>query len=178
MAKRGDKELLTREDWIGAALDVMAAGGAAAVAVDRLAKTLGASRGSFYWHFTDRRELIEAALARWEHDHTTALLPEVEAIADPRERLRVVFRMVYEQPVGPLEVTLAAHASDPLVAPAVGRVTQTRVALLRKIFTDLGFGERAAGDRAWLAYGFYIGHHLLGGPDDLGGIVDLLLSGE
>lgn len=59
MATRDGKTLLTRDDWTCAALDAIAAGGIASVAVDRLATTLQASRGSFYW----RCELIDAALA-------------------------------------------------------------------------------------------------------------------
>ena len=153
---------LGREDWIRAALDALAAGGMAAVAVDRLAKTVGVTRGSFYWHFKDRRELIEAALALWERENTTDLIPEAEAVGDPLDRLRYVFRQVYEQPVDPIEIALAIAADDPLVAPVFARVTEARIALLRRIFSDLGLAAADAGDRAWLAYAFYVGHHQLG----------------
>jgi AcrR family transcriptional regulator len=153
---------LTREDWIRAALDSIAEGGVASVAVDRLAKTVGATRGSFYWHFKDRRELIEAALALWERENTTELIPDAEAVGDPAERLRYVFREVYEQPVDAIEVTLATAAAEPLVAPVFVRVTEARLALLRRIFIDLGLTDAEADDRAWLAYAFYIGHHQLG----------------
>jgi AcrR family transcriptional regulator len=184
MATRAGRRLLTPEDWTGAALDALAEGGVAAVAVDRLAKRLGASRGSFYWHFADRRALIDAALARWERENTLELGPPLEAIADPVERLRTLFRQVYEQPVDAIELALAAVADDPLVAHAVARVTRTRVEFLRRIFLDLGLAEDTAADRAWLAYGFYIGHHQLRrNPETraetgakLDGIVDLLAS--
>jgi AcrR family transcriptional regulator len=173
---------LTREDWIRAALDAIAEGGVASVAVDRLAKTVGATRGSFYWHFKDRRELIEAALALWEREYTTELIPDAEAVEDPGERLRLVFREVYEQPADPIEVTLAMAAAEPLVAPVFTRVIEARIALLRRIFTDLGLGDAEASDRAWLAYAFYVGHHQLGHapgtkalrPDRLDGLVELL----
>jgi AcrR family transcriptional regulator len=155
------KRRLTREDWSGAALEAMAAGGVAAVSIDRLAKTLGATRGSFYWHFKDRNELIEVALERWEREHTTELIPRAEAIADPTERLRFLFREVYEPPTDPIESALA-WADDPLVAPVVARVTRARLVFLRRIFVDLGLPEDEAADRAWLAYAFYVGHHQLG----------------
>jgi AcrR family transcriptional regulator len=162
MARRAGKELLTRADWTRAALDALAQGGVAAVAVDRLARTLGTTRGSFYWHFKDRRELIESALAEWERTNTTDLIPEVEAIADPVERLRHLFRAVYEQEVDEIEIALAAAPAEPLVAPVFARVTETRLGFLRRIFKDLGLSDEQAGDRAWLAYTFYIGHHQLG----------------
>jgi AcrR family transcriptional regulator len=66
------------------------------VAVDRLTKVVGATRGSFYWHFKDRGELVEAALALWERQYTTDLIPLAEAVADPRERLQLLFARVYE----------------------------------------------------------------------------------
>ncbi len=184
MATRSGKRLLTREIWTRAALDALAAGGVKAVAIDRLAKTLGATRGSFYWHFEDRNELIEAALELWEREETTELIPDAKAIGDPVERLRYVFREVYERPVDAIEVALVSVADDPLVAPAYARVTRARLDFLREIFTKLGLGDDEADARAWLAYAFYIGHHELGRnaetgqPAQLDRIVELLTSGR
>ncbi|MBA3264624.1 MAG: TetR/AcrR family transcriptional regulator [Thermoleophilaceae bacterium] len=167
MATRGGKRLLNRQDWTRAALDSLAEGGVAGVAIDRLAKQLGASRGSFYWHFRDRRELIDAALEQWEREDTTELIPDAEAISDPVERLRYVFREVYERPADEIEIALAAAADDPLVASAFARVTHARLQFLRRIFVELGLEDHEADDRAWLAYAFYIGHHHLGRNEEI-----------
>lgn len=163
---RDGKTLLTGEDWTRAALDAMTIGGTKAVAVDRLAKTLGVSRGSFYWHFSDRRELIDAALALWERDNTTDLAPQILHAGAPVEQLRFLLREVYEKPVDDIEITLASAGEDPLVAAAFARVTNLRLDILRDIFTRMGLDAGEAEARAWLAYGFYIGHHLLGRNDD------------
>lgn len=184
MSSRTGKRLLTREDWIRAALAVVAEHGVAGVAVDRLARTLGVTRGSFYWHFRDRRQLIDAVLEEWEQEYTTDLLPDAEGVDDPVERLRLVFHDVYELPVDQIEVTLHSAADDPLVAPTLARVIRTRLALLRRIFTELGLSDEEAADRAWLAYALYTGHHLLGRNDEIridrpaqfDRIVDLLAS--
>jgi AcrR family transcriptional regulator len=181
MATRSGKRLLTRDDWTRVAFDALA-GGVDAIAVDRLAKRLGATRGSFYWHFKDRQALVQAALDLWEREHTTELIPEAEAIADPAERLRWVFREVYEQPVDAVEVALVSAADDPLVAPAFARVTRARLEFLRRLFAELGLDEAEAEARAWLAYGFYIGHHQIGRnagtgrPDELDRVVALLTA--
>jgi AcrR family transcriptional regulator len=182
VATRGGKPLLRREDWTRAALEALAIGGVRAVAIERLAKKLGATRGSFYWHFRDRDDLIEAALEQWERQNTTELIPVAEAIDDPAERLRYLFREVYERPADQIEIALASAADDPLVAAAFDRVTRARLEFLRRIFTQLGLPGKEAGDRAWLAYAFYIGHHQLGRNPDAGkrrpkrldGLVDLL----
>src|SRR5580698_155106 len=49
-----ERKTLTRADWIATALDAMARDGLRAVAVEPLAERLGATKGSFYWHFRDR----------------------------------------------------------------------------------------------------------------------------
>jgi AcrR family transcriptional regulator len=156
------------QDWTDAALDALATGGVAAVTMERLAKALGATRGSFYWHFENRDELIDVALEKWEREHTTDLIPRAEAISDPAERLGFLFRQAYERPADPIEIALAWAADEPHVAPAVARVTRTRLEFLRRIFTELGLADDEAADRAWLAYGFYVGHHQLGRNADLG----------
>src|SRR4051794_41764716 len=66
MAMTRGKRQLTAEDWTQAALDALARGGVAAVAVEPIAKSLGATKGSFYWHFADRNALLESALDLWE----------------------------------------------------------------------------------------------------------------
>jgi AcrR family transcriptional regulator len=167
MPRHERKRRLTRQDWTSAALDALASGGVAAVTMERLADTLGATRGSFYWHFEDRNELIEVALEEWEREHTTELIPRAEAISDPAERLSFLFREAYERPADPLETALAWNADEPLVAPAVARVTRIRLAFLYRIFTELGLPDDEATDRAWLAYAFYAGHHQLGRNADL-----------
>ncbi len=182
MATRSGKTLLTREDWIRVALEAIASGGVSDVAVDRIAKVLGATRGSFYWHFSDRRDLVAAALTQWERERTVDRLALLETVTDPVARLRVLFREVYEKPVDAIEVALASAGEDPLVGPVLARVIRRRLDALHRIFTELGCDATEAEQRAWLAYGFYIGHHQLSRnsqtrtdrPEDLRRIVDLL----
>ena len=161
MATRNGKTLLSRAAWARAALDVIGEGGTGAVTIDGLAARLGATRGSFYWHFRDRNELIAEALELWARESTTDRLPALEAIADPLERVRVLRRAVYEEPADAAELTLSCAGDDHIVAPVFARVTQRRMDALKGIFGDLGFADADASDRAWLAYAFYLGHHQL-----------------
>src|SRR5918997_3979362 len=85
---------LGKEDWIREALFAIAEGGSAAVAGEPLAKRLGATKGSFYWHFADRGALVAEALDYWEREHTDAAIAAVEEIADPRERLATLLQAV------------------------------------------------------------------------------------
>ncbi|KIC15973.1 TetR/AcrR family transcriptional regulator [Leisingera sp. ANG-Vp] len=73
---------LREEDWLAAAYDVLTASGVEAVKVMPLAKRLGVSRTSFYWHFKDREELLEAMVRRWEDKNTGNLVARTEAYAE------------------------------------------------------------------------------------------------
>ncbi|MCW8870802.1 MAG: TetR/AcrR family transcriptional regulator, partial [Proteobacteria bacterium] len=59
------KKSLNPKDWELATLEVIANQGVSAVAVETIARLLGVTKGSFYWHFTNRKDLIVAALKRW-----------------------------------------------------------------------------------------------------------------
>jgi len=85
---------LAAEDWAAAALEAFGSGGLAAVAVEPLAKQLGTTKGSFYWHFPNREALIGAALALWEQRSTSATIESLAAEADPAARLRLLFTRV------------------------------------------------------------------------------------
>jgi AcrR family transcriptional regulator len=149
---------LSREDWVRAALLALADGGTAAVAVEPLAARLGATKGSFYWHFRDRRELLEAALESWERTSTDDLLAELAAVADPVERLRrgLELAMELEEDEHP-DVRLLPSASDPVVAPVAARVQEKRLAFLARTFREMGFPPAEARRRALLANSVYLG---------------------
>ena len=85
---------LSAEDWAQAALDLIAELGVAAVAVEPLARRLGVTKGSFYWHFPSRDALLVAALERWEKVEQETVFGTLEVIADPAQRLRALFALV------------------------------------------------------------------------------------
>src|SRR4029450_2783435 len=88
---------LSRQEWGQAALEAIAEGGLAAIAVVPLAKRLRATKGGVYWGFQSREALIEAALDDWERTHTSAVIAEIDATSeDPRRQLRLLFKRVTE----------------------------------------------------------------------------------
>jgi AcrR family transcriptional regulator len=153
---------LSADDWTVAALDALAAGGVGAVAVEPLAARLGATKGSFYWHFRNRDALLEATLARWERTDTEDVIAQADAEPDLRRRLRWLFRAAIGGPAGlptasSVELALQPAAAHPLVAPALARVTRRRIDYLGTVFTDLGLPPATARHRALLAYTAYLG---------------------
>jgi len=149
----------SREDWTAVALEALAEGGVAAVAVEPLAARLGATKGSAYWHFKNRDDLLRGALERWEAEHTEAVIDRIAARPDPRERLRALFATALGDLLGnAVEAALQNAAHHPVVAPALQRVTERRIGYLTTLYTRLGFPPARARRRALLAYTAYLGH--------------------
>jgi AcrR family transcriptional regulator len=151
---------LTRDDWARAALSAISTGGVGAVAVEALAADLGATKGSFYWHFTARDELLAAALERWEQTRTTAIIEQIEALdlaAD--QRLRALFTRVFDpdQDAG-ADVALLSHADDPVVGVVIRRVTARRIDYIADLLRQCGLDPRIARRRALFAYSAFLGH--------------------
>ncbi len=161
----GKRESLGPGDWAEAALEALARGGLTAVAVEPLAKALGTTKGSFYWHFADRNALLEATLGLWEARDTDRVISAIDESQDVATRLRDLLRLAFSSVVGgsaegagSVELALQANASHPLVAPTLDRVTKRRLGLLTRLFTELGLPRARARDRAVLAYTAFLGH--------------------
>jgi len=162
------RESLTAADWTQAALEALAGGGLAAVAVEPIAKSLGATKGSFYWHFSDRNALLESALDMWERRDTDRVIAAVDETQDVATRLRSLLRLAFTSAArdgspsqggaGGVELALQASASHPLVAPVLTRVTTRRLDFMTALFTELGLSRARARDRALLAYTAFLGH--------------------
>ena len=65
LTEAASKPRLGRADWLRAAMFCLMKEGIDAVQITRLATSIGASRGSFYWHFKSRQELLDGLLDEW-----------------------------------------------------------------------------------------------------------------
>lgn len=151
---------LTKDDWALAALQALGEQGTHGVAVEPIAARLGATKGSFYWHFGARDELLVAALELWERRSTTAVIERVEASGGtPRDRLRMLFGLVFDP--GALtggELALLSSLDDPEGRRIVERVTAQRIAYVTRLLRQAGVSPVAARRRAVLAYSAFLGH--------------------
>jgi AcrR family transcriptional regulator len=151
-------------------LDALSSGGLAAVAVEPLALRLGTTKGSFYWHFDSREELVRAALELWRQASTTSVIEHLESDGAPAaQRLRQLFTYVFAAGARThADLALLADASHPLVAPALAEVTEQRLSYITKLFRQLGFPPARARRRALFAYSAYLGQlQLLRSAPDL-----------
>jgi AcrR family transcriptional regulator len=147
-----------RDDWTEIALRALAEGGLAAVAIEPLAASAGATKGSVYHHFPNRDALLKATVERWEREHTEKVIELVEAEKSPRDKLRTLFETVLDRHrKGSVEMALQAGAENEVIAPVLQRVTKKRIGYLTDLFEQLGFEQAQAGKRALIAFSLYLG---------------------
>ncbi|WP_063920526.1 TetR/AcrR family transcriptional regulator [Nocardia salmonicida] len=161
---------LNAEDWITAAIAALGESGLTGVAVEPLAKRLGATKGSFYWHFKDRGALVDAVLARWEQLGTDDVIARLDELSDPVERLRLLFTEVIEYATeGREELALLAAIDQPVVADAMRRVAARRIEYVAAQLQLLAVPAAQASTRAAVAVGIYHGINQLArvAPDTL-----------
>ena len=157
-AQKPEKSRLSAETWTIAALDVIAEQGLAAVAVEPMARRLGVTKGSFYWHFPSREALLVAALERWERTEQEQVFGKMEAVSDPRARLRALFQLVAHEIRPHIIYSELLKALDhPVVKPVLERVSQQRLDYLTASFRQAGLNRTDAQNRARLAYAAYVG---------------------
>lgn len=149
---------LTAADWAEAALQLIAEKGLGALTVSTLAARLGVTKGSFYWHFPGRAELLAAALDRWEQRTTGEAMRALDAVPDHRQRLELILGAATQPPRSrSLYAALAEAAEDPVVRRALQRVATARIEYLEVCYRHVGHTATAARARAVFAYAAYRG---------------------
>jgi len=149
--------------WIEAGLSVLAAGGPDAVRIDQLARSLGTSRGSFYWHFSDREALLTAMLDSWERAAIDEVLERVESRGGGiRDRLRRAGALTFSERLLPFDLAVRGWARhDPAVAERLRRVDNRRMDYLRSLFGEMCTDADEVEARAMLAFSLLIGSHFM-----------------
>ncbi len=156
--RSGRHSRLSADDWAQAALDLVAEQGVGAVAVEPLARRLGVTKGSFYWHFPSRDALLQAALERWEVVEQQQVFGSLEEVPDPRTRLRALFQLVaHEVTPHVIYSELLKALDNPMVRPVIDRVSQRRMEYLIASFRQAGLSSTDSRHRARLAYAAYVG---------------------
>jgi AcrR family transcriptional regulator len=164
----GTAKSLDPTDWIKAAFRALTAGGPQAVRVEKLARDLGVTKGSFYWHFDDLPALQSAMLAHWQSVATDAVIATAETAQTSLEDL--LTGLLAEAVAGtgadyggPLAETgirewARSHAG---AAQAVALVDERRLSFLQAQFENRGLAPDHAAQRAALFYATLLGAEVL-----------------
>ena len=155
-----------RSSWIEEGLRALGVGGPDAVRVETLAAALGVTKGGFYWHFEDRRALLDELLDAWERTMIDEAIERVErGGGDAREKLRRLFSLAASSELrGFLRVDLAVRdwaRRDRGVARRLRRVDDRRMKYMRPLFAALGAEEDEVEVRCYIVLSVFIGNHFI-----------------
>jgi AcrR family transcriptional regulator len=153
-----------RSSWIQEGLRALAAGGPDAVRIELLARALGVTRGGFYWHFDDRRALLEEILDTWERASVDEVIERVESEGgDARAKLRRLSALAVSSDE-PLRIDLAVRdwaRREPTVAERLRRVDNRRMDYMRSLFGAFCADENEVEARCMVFYSLWIGNHFI-----------------
>jgi len=137
---------LSREEWLARALEVLVKKGAGQLTVESLARQLGVTKGSFYWHFTDRADFFRQLIEYWDERFTQTVIAEISELGGPaEERLLELMRLVLSKRLDRFEMPVRAWAQqNPALAPLVRKVDRHRISFVRSLFLEMGFDEDEA----------------------------------
>ncbi len=166
------------EDWLNAAQRRLIDGGIDAVKIGPLAADLEVTRGSFYWHFRDRNHLLQALLVRWQaqsHEMFNRLVGG-DGATGMEEFVRLVHLWIDESEFDPsLESAMRDWGrTSEGVAAVVKAVDEERIAYIKRIYLDFGYGEDEAFIRARITYFHQVGYYTIGYNETLDARMALL----
>lgn len=151
------KPRLGADDWLRAGIAALTENGPEALKAEPLARTLNATKGSFYWHFRDVPGFRARLVAHWEMTAVALLARAAEAEATPAERLHSLAEVIAPEnnAAAAAEPAIRAWAqSDHTAANAVAEVDIARLAYIRTVLAALGLTNP---EFARLLYGAYLG---------------------
>jgi AcrR family transcriptional regulator len=151
-----------RTSWIEEGLRALGIGGPDAVRIEALAQTLGVSKGGFYWHFDDRRALLEEMLDAWERVVIDEAINRVEREGgDARAKLQRLFALASSREaraLGSIDLAVRDWARrDRAVARRLRRVDDRRMEYMRSLFAAFCPDDGEVEARCLLALSLFIG---------------------
>lgn len=157
---------LDRDAWVEAAIGTLAEHGVAGVRVEALAKSLGVTKGSFYWHFRDRPDLLAAVLALWKQGRIGDIVKQSRCEpGQEREQLYhllTVYSASRNRKGIRIELAIRDWARrDPQAAAVVEEVDAVRFGCARGLFVARGMSEQEAATRSILLYAYVFGQSLM-----------------
>ena len=157
---------LDRDAWVAGATEVLAEEGIAGLRVEVLAKRLKVTKGSFYWHFTDRRDLLLAVLSHWKEGRIRDIIKQTRA--QPGHELAQIYHVIDVYSASRsrrgmlIELAVRDWARrDPEASVIVAEVDDVRLRCARDLFLACGVPMEEASSRCMLLYAYVFGVSLM-----------------
>jgi AcrR family transcriptional regulator len=160
----GMTDQLSAKDWLDQGLKALAQNGFTALKAEPLAKAMGVSRGSFYWHFADIGAFHAAILKHWREVAAEQIIANVEAAAKDQDPLALLLRRVFGEKLT-LESAVRTWATvDATARGAVQAIDQRRLGYVESLLKQSGLPAETARARAQILYWAFLGFALSDRP--------------
>ena len=154
---------LSARDWLDQGLKALAKSGFTALKAEPLAKAMGVSRGSFYWHFADIGAFQTAILRHWRDVAVERIIIDLEALSPDQNALPALLRRAFGSKPPLLESAMRSWAArDPVARSAVQAVDQRRLGYVENLLRASGLPAARASARAQILYWAFLGFALSG----------------
>jgi AcrR family transcriptional regulator len=155
---------LSAKDWLDLGLKTLANSGFTALKAEPLAKAMGVSRGSFYWHFNDIGAYHAAILKHWREVAAEQIIADLEASSQDDDPLLLLLRRTFSGRLA-LENAVRTWATlDPMAKAAVQATDRRRLSYVQRLFERSGVAPRVARSRAQIFYWAFLGYALSDQP--------------
>jgi AcrR family transcriptional regulator len=155
---------LSARDWLDQGLKTLARNGFTALKAEPLAKAMGVSRGSFYWHFADIGAFHAAILKHWREVAAERIIANLETAADHENPLPLLLRQAFGGKLA-LEKAVRSWATvDPVARAAVQAIDRRRLAYVERLLRTSGLSASTARARAQILYWAFVGFALSDKP--------------
>jgi AcrR family transcriptional regulator len=155
---------LSAKDWLDQGLKALAESGFTALKAEPLAKTMGVSRGSFYWHFADVEAFHRAILRHWRDVAAERIIADVEAAADEGDPLQLLLRRVFGERLALESAVRSWAAVDRAAKSAVQAIDRRRLSYVESLLGASGLSVDVARARAQILYWAFLGFALSDKP--------------
>jgi AcrR family transcriptional regulator len=151
---------LSARDWLDQGLKTLARDGFTALKAEPLAKAMGVSRGSFYWHFADIGAFHAAILKHWREIAAEQIIANLEAHKNDDNPLELLLRQAFAGKLV-LEKAVRSWATlDPVARSAVQAIDRRRLGYVENLFRASGLSDDVARARAQIIYWAFLGFAL------------------
>jgi AcrR family transcriptional regulator len=154
----GKANRLHQEDWLQHALETLRREGVSGLRIEPLARSLGVTTGSFYWHFKDRKELLNQVLIHWSERMIAAVMRRMGSREEPTTQLRNLLIEITREERNRYETAMRNWANfDSDAKKAVRKVDECRLAYVMGLFLQMGCDREQADLRSRIMVCYQVG---------------------
>jgi AcrR family transcriptional regulator len=155
---------LSVRDWLDLGLKTLTSQGFTALKAEPLAKAMGVSRGSFYWHFADIDAYRAAVLTQWREVAAEQIIADLEQHRGDEPPLHRLLRRSFGDRLTLERAVRSWAASDPVARKAVEAIDRRRLSYVKRLLEQSGLPDDLAEARAQILYWAFLGFALSDKP--------------